>query len=65
MSFLKKVEAVQRTRSVDFLIKSLYQAVGNKVFMNGIEDLLEEKLVDLTPAQEDDLDHLSRALRNR
>ena len=62
MSFLKKVEAAQHG-AVGDLVKALYVTLGNKVFMRDIEKLLEEKLVDLTPAQENDLGHLSRAIR--
>jgi hypothetical protein len=60
MTYLDKVTA--NSDSVSLLIRALYRTVGNKVFMRGIEDLLQARLKDLTPGESVDIQHLARAL---
>jgi hypothetical protein len=47
---------------IQILIRSLYGLVGNKVYMRDLEKLLEEKLVNLTPADRQTLLYLARNL---
>lgn len=49
---------------VELLIRALYQAAGNKMYMRSVEQILREKLKELTPYERQSLKHLSHDLQD-
>ena len=52
-----------KNQSIQFLIRTLCQKVGNKRYMRDLEKLLEEKMKDLTPHEQETLNMLARDIK--
>lgn len=51
------------SHEIHHLIQALSSAIGNKVYLRDLEQLLTDKLINLSPVEEETLHLLSRSIR--